>query len=103
MKQLVNSKPVNATESCWNWKADILDISGTLEARGKEYNGYPVSAGYFGSFCMDGLAMALWAVYHSTSFDDAVARCVNLLGDADSHGSIAGQLAGAIYGYAAIG
>merc|ERR1719436_1008977 len=102
MKQLITSKPVNATESVWNWKGDILDIDGTLKARGETYNGYPVSAGYFGSFCMDGLAMALWSVYHSKSFDDAVVRSVNLCGDADSHGSITGQLAGALYGYSTI-
>ena len=50
----------------------------------------------------DGLAMALWSVYHTKSFDDAVTRSVNLLGDADSHGSITGQLAGALYGYRTI-
>jgi len=102
MRQLVKSSPVNATEMCWNWKSESLNIAGTLKARGRTYNGYPVDAGYFGSFCLDGLAMALWAVYHSTSFDDAIVRSINLCGDADSHGSIAGQLAGAIYGYSTI-
>jgi len=102
MKWLVTSSPVNMTERCWNWKSEGLDIAGTLKARGKRYNGYPVSAGYFGSYSLDGLAMALWAIYHTSSFDEAVTRSVNLLGDADSHGSITGQLAGAIYGYDAI-
>jgi len=102
MKWLVTSKPARATEKCWNWKSPNLDIHGTLEARGRTYNGYPVSAGYFGSYSMDGLAMALWAVYHTKSFDEAITKSVNLLGDADSHGSIAGQLAGALYGYNAI-
>mmetsp|Transcript_69676 Transcript_69676/g.123345 ORF Transcript_69676/g.123345 Transcript_69676/m.123345 type:complete len:460 (-) Transcript_69676:61-1440(-) len=99
MKWLVTSNPVNITERCWNWKCPNLDIIGTLKARGRTYNGYPVSAGYFGSYSLDGLAMALWAVYHTRSFDDAVVKSVNLLGDADSHGSITGQLAGALYGY----
>ncbi|CAJ1408756.1 unnamed protein product [Effrenium voratum] len=102
MKWLVTSKPVNDTERCWDWKSPDLDISGTLRARGRTYNGYPVSAGYFGSYSLDGLALALWAVYHTTSFNDAVVKSVNLLGDADSHGSITGQLAGAFYGYTAI-
>uniref|UniRef100_A0A7S1B263 ADP-ribosylglycohydrolase n=1 Tax=Noctiluca scintillans TaxID=2966 RepID=A0A7S1B263_NOCSC len=102
MKWLVSSTPVHTTERCWNWKADSLDIRNSLKARGHSYNGYPVSAGYFGSYCMDGLAMALWCVYHTTSFDEAVTRSVNLLGDADSHGSICGQLAGAFYGYSSI-
>lgn len=99
MKEVVTSSPKQMAERCWNWKADTLDVAGTLQARGRKYNGYPVSAGYFGSYSLDGLAMALWCVYHTTSFDEAVTRSVNLLGDADSHGSITGQLAGAIYGY----
>merc|ERR1712039_323536 len=102
MRWLVSSNPVRATESCWNWRREKQDIVATLKARGKLYNGYPVSAGYFGSYALDGLAMALWSVYHTTSFDQAVERSVNLLGDADSHGSVAGQLAGALYGYTTI-
>lgn len=102
MKWLITSNPVNATERCWNWKHEFLDIAGTLKARGSRYNGYPVSAGYFGSYAVDGLALALWSIYHTTSFNEAVTRSINLLGDADSHGSICGQLAGALYGYEAI-
>merc|ERR1740120_214653 len=48
------------------------------------------------------MALALWSVYNTTSFDEAVTRSVNLLGDADSHGSICGQIAGAFYGYRSI-
>merc|ERR1719449_520992 len=99
MKWLVTSKPVRDTELCWNWKGSSPNIETSLKARGSKYNGYPVSAGYFGSYSMDGLAMALWAVYNTKSFDEAITKSVNLLGDADSHGSIAGQLAGALYGY----
>lgn len=102
MKWLVTSSPVRDTERCWNWKDESLDIASTLAARGWSYNGYPVSSDYFGSYSLDGLAGALWAVYHSTCFDDAIVRAVNLCGDADSFGSIAGQLAGALYGYSAI-
>jgi len=75
-----------------------LEIEETLRRRGRSYNGYPVSKAYYGSFCMDGLALALWCVYHTTSFNEAVERCVNFLGDADSTGAICAQLAGAIYG-----
>lgn len=46
--------------------------------------------------------MAMWSIYHTTSFDEAVVKSINLLGDADSHGSITGQLAGALYGYSSI-
>eukprot|EP00928_Gymnodinium_smaydae_P080276 TRINITY_DN64003_c0_g1_i1.p1 TRINITY_DN64003_c0_g1~~TRINITY_DN64003_c0_g1_i1.p1 ORF type:complete len:107 (-),score=7.73 TRINITY_DN64003_c0_g1_i1:24-317(-) len=48
---------------------------------------------------MDGLAMALWALWHSESFSGCVLRAVNLLGDADTVGAIAAQLAGAYYGH----
>eukprot|EP00913_Durusdinium_trenchii_P025615 g24042.t1 len=65
MKWLVTSSPARETERCWNWKHETLDIAGTLAARGWSYNGYPVSADYFGSYSLDGLAGALWAVYHS--------------------------------------
>merc|ERR1711937_601185 len=78
------------------------NIERTLRARGHRYNGYPVSSGYFGSYSLDGLALALWSVYNTTSFDEAVVKSVNLWGDADSHGSITGQLAGALYGYTTI-
>lgn len=100
IRQLIASKePETSTEVCWNWKGDVLQIERAMANRGGEYNGYPVSAGYWGSYCMDGLAMALWAVRNTKSFDECIERCVNWLGDADSHGAIAGQIAGAIYGY----
>jgi ADP-ribosylglycohydrolase len=101
--RLLNSSEIDeSTERCWNWKSDSLQINHTINQRGRKYNGYPVIPGYFGSFCMDGLAMALWSVYNTTSFDQAVVKCVNLLGDADSTGSIAGQIAGAFYGFSTI-
>lgn len=102
MKQLATGQPERATERCWKWRDASLDLAGTLVARGETYNGYPVSAGYFGSYALDGLAMAMWAVYHSKSFDETIEKSVNLLGDADSHGSVAGQIAGAFYGYSSI-
>ena len=50
MKWLVTSSPVRDTERCWNWKHETLDIESSLKARGWSYNGYPVSADYFGSY-----------------------------------------------------
>ena len=52
---------------------------------------------YFGSFAPDGLAVALHSVAATSSADAALERCINFLGDADSTGAVAGQLAGAIY------
>ena len=47
----------------------------TLRNRGHEYNGYPVSAGYFGAFSLDGLAIALHCVHHTRSFNEAIVKC----------------------------
>merc|ERR1712098_251327 len=65
-------------------------------------SGINASTWDFGSFCIDGLAMALHACYHTKDFLSAISHGVNLLGDADSIGSIAGQIAGAFYGYSGI-
>jgi len=94
-------------EMCWNWRKSVLPITATIqnrwgESKKEKYNTYDVSRPYFGSYSMDGLAMALHACYHSKDFLDAISRAVNLLGDADSTGSIAGQIAGAFYGYQGI-
>ena len=45
---------------------------------------------------------AVKAIAQTESFEDAVVRVVNLGGDADTIGAIAGGLAGAIYGFSAI-
>ena len=99
---LASDQPDDSLERNWNWRATTLDIEGTLRRRGGEYNGYPVSADYFGSYCMDGLAIALHSVYHSTSFEEAIERCVNFLGDADSTAAVAGQVAGSFYGFTSV-
>ena len=46
------AEPPESTERCWNWRSEQLEIEATLRNRGAEYNGYPVSAGYFGSFSL---------------------------------------------------
>ena len=47
---------------------------------------------------MDCLSMALHVLYKTNSFKDAILKAVNLCGDADSVGSVVGQIAGAYYG-----
>lgn len=44
------------------------------------------------------LEAALWAFHTTDSFEECVLKAVNLGGDADSVGAVAGQLAGAYYG-----
>lgn len=53
-------------------------------------------------FVLDTLQAALWAVEQSQSFEEAVLKAVNLGGDADSVGAVAGQIAGARYGVGGI-
>eukprot|EP00009_Paramoeba_aestuarina_P001271 CAMPEP_0201510450 /NCGR_PEP_ID=MMETSP0161_2-20130828/3134_1 /ASSEMBLY_ACC=CAM_ASM_000251 /TAXON_ID=180227 /ORGANISM="Neoparamoeba aestuarina, Strain SoJaBio B1-5/56/2" /LENGTH=453 /DNA_ID=CAMNT_0047905623 /DNA_START=163 /DNA_END=1524 /DNA_ORIENTATION=- len=88
----------SSNERCWNWRKKDLGLAKTLRNRGHRYNGYPVSPGYFGSYSMDGLAMALHAIYHTNSFSEALVYIINMLGDCDSTGSVVGQIAGAFYG-----
>lgn len=103
-RMLLSEEPEGSKERCWNWKSSLLNIEAALEARTRDgtYNGYPVSREYFGSYCLDGLAVAMHSMYHSRTFVDAVVRCVNFLGDADSTAAICGQLAGTFYGYGGI-
>jgi ADP-ribosyl-[dinitrogen reductase] hydrolase len=89
----------DSTEFCWNWRDETLGIAQTIQNRGQLYHGYPVSAGYFGSFCLDGMAMALHSLYRTGDPNQAIEKCVNMLGDADSTASVVGQVAGAFYGY----
>jgi ADP-ribosylglycohydrolase len=48
------------------------------------------------------LEAALWAFYHSESFEEGALKAVNLGNDADTVGAVYGQLAGAYYGESGI-
>ncbi len=53
-------------------------------------------------YCVDSLEAALWCFFNTDSFEQAVLRAANLGEDADTTAAIAGQIAGAFYGAAAI-
>jgi len=104
LEALLRCAPPSEKEANWDWKRPQLAIAEALTARGMydqyaTYNGHPIIPGYFGAYCMDGLSMALWSLWTATSFYDCLFRVVNLLGDADTTASIAGQLAGAVFGW----
>eukprot|EP00439_Symbiodinium_sp_Y106_P038945 s4820_g4.t1 len=104
LQQLLMSQAPSRKEAHWNWKVAKLPIADSIAARqgiaGVDlYNGHPTIATYFGAYCMDGLAMALWALWSSNSYSSAVRAGVNLLGDADTVGAIVGQMAGSLYGW----
>lgn len=49
-------------------------------------------------YVIDTLEAALWAVWNTDNFKDAILLAANLADDADSVAATAGQLAGALYG-----
>jgi ADP-ribosylglycohydrolase len=49
-------------------------------------------------YVVESLEAALWAFYHSQSFEEGCLLAVNLGDDADTTGAVYGQLAGAFYG-----
>ena len=53
-------------------------------------------------FVLDTLEAALWAIWNSDSFEEALIKAINLAGDADTIGAVTGQLAGALWGASAI-
>ena len=53
-------------------------------------------------YVLDTLRIAVWALLAHESFEDAVKAAANLGGDADTQGAVAGALAGARWGMAAI-
>lgn len=77
----------------WNWRAADFTYS---QARTQKQRGY------VGSYCMDAMSMAFYRCYHSDDYLDAVLRAAGMGGDADSVGSIVGQILGAYYGHTAI-
>ncbi|MDX5630993.1 MULTISPECIES: ADP-ribosylarginine hydrolase Tri1 [unclassified Brenneria] len=53
-------------------------------------------------YVIDTLEAALWAVWNTSNFHDAILLAANLADDADSVAATAGQIAGALYGYSGI-
>lgn len=53
-------------------------------------------------FVIESMEAALWAFWHTESFEEAILAAANLGDDADTTAAICGQLAGAHYGLAAI-
>ncbi|MBV9788308.1 MAG: ADP-ribosylglycohydrolase family protein [Chloroflexi bacterium] len=53
-------------------------------------------------YVVDTLRIAVWALLAHNSFEEAVMAAVNLGGDADTQGAVAGALAGARWGYDSI-
>jgi len=77
----------------WNWKAAVYQYSPSRSEK---------QPGYFGSYAMDAMALALHTLYRTKTFEEAILRVVNMRGDSDSVGAVLGQMAGAWYGIESI-
>lgn len=95
-KPIISNRNISkllASSGDWNWKNHKFKYNTN---RAKE------QPDYIGSYSTDCMAMALHIMLYTNNFFEAVVRAVNLGGDADTLGSVVGQLAGAKYGYSSI-
>lgn len=100
---------VNATKALRKIILETIEeeiILETIEEDLREIEQYPIKkdgsnlipTGYI----VDSYICAVWAFIESGSFEETVVNAVNLGGDADTIGAIAGGLAGVYWGYKAI-
>ena len=52
----------------------------------------------FNTTCKETLGNCLYALYNSTSFEDAIAKTIMMGGDTDTNACIVGSMAEALYG-----
>ena len=83
------------------WQLQPLDSAVEAIARGSNVD--KSSAAIRGTLnVLQSLEAALWCVHETSSFEDAILSAVNLGHDTDTTSAIAAQVAGALYGCAAI-
>ena len=98
---LIQGRPIDEVLDADFWQQGPLDPRIEAVVRGSWRTKQPPEirgAGYV----VDALEAALWAVAGATDVRDAILRGANLGDDADTTAAIAGQLAGARWGYAGI-
>ena len=83
------------------WQGDNIHDEVMLIARGS-YKAKSRDEINSSGYVVHTLEAALWAFYHTETFEDGALLAVNLGEDADTVGAVYGQLAGAYYGYSAI-
>lgn len=66
------------------------------------YRNYDFDQVYGTGYVVDTLEAALWAFWHTDTFEDGLLKVVNLGQDSDTTGAVYGQIAGAYYGLGAI-
>ncbi len=95
---LIQGRPLDEVLDPGFWKYGPLDPRVEAVARGSWRTKEPPEIRGSG-YALDALEAALWAVAGARDFRDAVLRAANLGDDADTTAAIAGQLAGAAWGW----
>jgi ADP-ribosyl-[dinitrogen reductase] hydrolase len=83
-------------------RAEVGEVAAKLIDKLAQVASWPAETLKPTGYTVDTLACALWCVANSRSFEEAVVKAVNLGGDADTVGAVAGGLTGVMYGYEAI-
>lgn len=102
-EELLNSEklfiPIGLPNDYWTTSPLETSIMSVMAGSYKQRNPPQIKAS---GFVIDTLEAALWAFYHTDSFQEGALKAVNLGDDADTVGAVYGMLAGAYYGMAAI-
>ena len=89
-------KTIGDHESIESWDSEVQDlVEGSWKTKTREDIS---SIGYV----VHTLEAAVWSVYQTTSFAEALILAFNLGHDADTVGAVTGQIAGALYGVQSI-
>jgi ADP-ribosyl-[dinitrogen reductase] hydrolase len=92
-----------SADVCRKWRRDKPTYSAAIEGiiQGSYRHKEPPEIQGTG-YVIRSLEAALWAFYHSTSFESGALLAVNLGDDADTTGAVYGQIAGTYYGQSGI-
>lgn len=83
---------------------DLRELLKVIPIEREEFNRLPIIEQFSrewiesGGYVLDTLESALWCLLHSNSYRECVLLAVNLGGDTDTTGAVAGGLAGILYG-----
>ena len=97
--QLLQDRPVEPYPGAWS-ASPLADPIAEVASGSFLHNEPPRITGE--TYVVRTLEAALWALAHTTDFENGVLRGVNLGDDADTTAAVYGQLAGALYGVDAI-
>lgn len=81
------------------WPLEAPELSPKIVSIAEgDYKALPGTSVRGTGYVIESLRAALWAFWHSDSFEEGALLAVNLGDDADTTGAVYGQIAGALYG-----